>query len=229
MPSLDAPSPPAPAALAGDTGRPVAAFDLDGTVIWADSFTLFLRTFAGRTEFWRRMATLAPHALRYALGGRDRARLKTATAHQFLRGARLRDVERAGALAADRFFERVARADALAALRRHQDDGDRVILITASPDFVAGPIAQRLGCERLATHFAVEDDRLTGELVGLNCRGAEKVARLHAHIGDGLRLTAAYGDSDGDRELLAAAEKPGYRVFRDGPAQPALAGLRLLV
>ncbi len=27
-------------------------------------------------------------------------------------------------------------------------------------------------------------------------------------------LVAAYGDTKGDREMLAAALKPGYRVFR---------------
>ncbi len=213
---------------AGIRPRPVVAFDMDGTLTWTDTYTVFLRVFAGRAGFWRAMARLAPAGGRYLAAGRDRSRLKSAVARRFLAGARLRDVEAAGEEAAARHMQTLLRADAAAALKRHQDNGARVVIVTAAPDFVAGPIARRLGCERLATRFALEDGRLTGALTGLNCRGPEKVRRLHAHVGSGLRLTHAYGDSRGDRDLLAAAEAPGYRVFRDGPAFPGLAALRLL-
>ena len=66
----------------------------------------------------------------------------------------------------------------------------------------------------MATELEVDaDGRCTGALVGGNCRGPEKVRRLHAwldaHHGgrDAVELWA-YGDSPGDRELLAAADRP---------------------
>ena len=64
----------------------------------------------------------------------------------------------------------------------------------------------------LATELEVDaDGRCTGALVDGNCRGPEKVARLHAwldeHHGgrDAVELWA-YGDSPGDLELLADAD-----------------------
>ncbi len=51
----------------------------------------------------------------------------------------------------------------------------------------------------------------TGDLDGPNCRGAEKVHRLHAWLDEhhggrcGVEVVA-YGDSPGDRELLADAD-----------------------
>jgi phosphatidylglycerophosphatase C len=58
---------------------------------------------------------------------------------------------------------------------------------------------------------------VTGGFVGRNCRGPEKVVRLKAAFGPDFELKAAYGDTGGDREMLAAAELPGYRVFKGVP------------
>ena len=68
----------------------------------------------------------------------------------------------------------------------------------------------------LATRLAVgADGRLTGELDGANCRGPEKVRRLHewldtAHGGRSAVEVVAYGDSPGDREMLADADEPHW-------------------
>ena len=43
------------------------------------------------------------------------------------------------------------------------------------------------------------------------------MVRLKAAFGADLELKAAYGDTSGDREMLAAAELPGYRVFTGTP------------
>ncbi|HEY8003478.1 MAG TPA: haloacid dehalogenase-like hydrolase, partial [Phenylobacterium sp.] len=59
--------------------------------------------------------------------------------------------------------------------------------------------------------------RATGGFATPNCRGPEKVVRLKAAFGDGLALKAAYGDTSGDREMLALAEIQGYRVFEGTP------------
>jgi len=58
-------------------------------------------------------------------------------------------------------------------------------------------------------------DRFTGLLEGADCTGAEKLRRLQALVG-GLHDVElhVYGDSDGDRELLAAADHPHFRPFR---------------
>ena len=53
--------------------------------------------------------------------------------------------------------------------------------------------------------------RLTGRLQGANCRGPEKARRLRAWLeAEGLADAEvwAYGDSEGDAELLAQADHP---------------------
>ncbi|MEL0028984.1 MAG: haloacid dehalogenase-like hydrolase, partial [Perlucidibaca sp.] len=66
----------------------------------------------------------------------------------------------------------------------------------------------------LATELAVDArGRVTGELATPNCYGPEKAARLRQHYGVSA-IKAAYGDSAGDREMLAMAEQPFYRPWR---------------
>ncbi len=88
-------------------------------------------------------------------------------------------------------------------LRRGGDDGQ----------------AQALGADRLIGTRLVYDaeGRVAGALDGPNCRGAEKVRRLREALGREVRLVAAYGDTEGDRELLAAADQGFMKVFTGRP------------
>ena len=52
-----------------------------------------------------------------------------------------------------------------------------------------------------------DDGILTGRLTGPNVRGPEKEVRLRHWLGDDLpEIMWAYGNSSGDRELLAMAD-----------------------
>jgi phosphatidylglycerophosphatase C len=64
----------------------------------------------------------------------------------------------------------------------------------------------------------VHEGIATGNLDGPNCRGPEKVTRLHEWLGDRSTVNVvAYGDSAGDREMLADADEAHW-VTRDGTA-----------
>ena len=68
----------------------------------------------------------------------------------------------------------------------------------------------------LATRLVVDgDERLSGDLDGPNVRAHEKVVRLRRWLGGEPCELWAYGDSTGDRELLALADH-GFRVPRRG-------------
>jgi len=216
-----------------NAARPVVAFDLDGTLTWADSFVTFLREREGARVFRRGALDLAPSALRYATGRLGRDALKEAMIARFLTGVSVQAVR----LEAASFWESPAgegllRADGLEALRRHVAAGDVVTLVTACPELLANPLAERLGVACLGTQLATSGDDLisgvlTGLYAGLNCRGLEKVRRLKAQYGENLVLDTAYGDSRGDREMLAAAGAGHLKPFHNGPTRPALAALRL--
>ncbi len=98
------------------------------------------------------------------------------------------------------------------------------MLVSASPELYVTPIGRRLGFDAvLATRLEVDaDGRLTGRLLGANCRGPEKVVRLREWRREGLAMAYAYGDSAGDREMLdlaVTAVRVGRRPSTTGFAE----------
>jgi len=68
----------------------------------------------------------------------------------------------------------------------------------------------------ISTEIEVVDDRLTGRLACENCYGPEKVKRIHLLLS--LRdydPIYAYGDSTGDKEMLALTKHSHYKHFKD--------------
>jgi phosphatidylglycerophosphatase C len=98
------------------------------------------------------------------------------------------------------------RGEIVARLTWHREQGHDLALVTASPELYVAPIGRRLGFATvLGTRLEVDDDgRLTGRLVGLNVKGEEKVRRLRDAVG-AVEPGWAYGNSRGDRQLLALA------------------------
>jgi phosphatidylglycerophosphatase C len=195
-----------------------AAFDFDGTITVRDSFNAFLRWRAGAANYRAGQLRLAPAAQRWAFD-RDLTRLKAAMVEVYLKGAERLALEAACEAFAGIAAPRLFRPDALLTWRGLKGQGVKLAIVTASPEPVVAPFARRLGADLLIGTRLVYDaqDRVAGPLEGPNCRGAEKVRRLRAAIGPDARLIAAYGDTEGDRELLAEADEGFMKVFTGRP------------
>ena len=96
------------------------------------------------------------------------------------------------------------------ALAQHTDTGDTVIIITATNDFVTGPIARMLGVDILiATQAEVVAGRYTGDIVGVPSYASGKVQRLKQWLIEHNRDLAGsvfYSDSHNDIPLLETVE-----------------------
>ncbi len=198
--------------------RPLVVFDFDGTLTCRDSFRDFLAWRAGPVAYAAGLASLAKPLLAFARE-HDRGRLKAAMIRQFLRGVRREALEQQAIAYAEARSRSLMRPDASRRWRDWRSRGARLVIVTATPETIVAPFARGLGADALiGTRMAFDaDDRATGELAGANCRGAEKVRRLRKAFGDDVVLEAAYGDSDGDHEMLALAREAGYRVFGGRP------------
>ena len=195
---------------------PLVAFDFDGTLTYCDTLMPFLRFAVGRRRFWTAVTKLAPQFLAYFAGRFDNWRLKELLLARCLCGwSEHRLAEAARAFAATR-LPALVNPRAFAALKDHLARGERVVIITASPESYVSAWAAPLRVPILATRLALRDGCLTGALDGRNCHGTEKLARLTTHCGGILPSDLrVYGDSAGDRDLLRAARHAHYRTFHE--------------
>ena len=198
--------------------RVVAAFDFDKTISTRDNVVPFLRAVVGRTRLARAFLAISPRLVRAALDDERRDTAKVALVRRTLTGYDAGRITAVAAEFADNVVARHLRPDVLERVAWHRNQGHELVIVSASFTSYLDPIAARLGFAAvLATELAVGDDgRMTGELVRPNVRGAEKVRRLDEWLGAtapdaGPAFVWAYGDSSGDRELLARADR-GIRV-----------------
>jgi phosphatidylglycerophosphatase C len=199
-------------------GVPVVAFDFDGTLTIRDSFTAFLRRRAGPGGWALGLVKLAPAVATYARD-RDRGRIKAAAVKEFLKGVSRAELETEAERFAERAWADFMRPDALKVWNDWGARGAHRVIVTASPETTVAPFARRLGADALlGTHLTFDSqDRVTGTFDTPNCRGEEKVRRLREAYGDDIHLTAAYGDTSGDTEMIAIADEKGFRVFTGRP------------
>lgn len=187
-------------------GRQVAAFDFDGTITRRDTLVPFLRRIAGRRRFGDAFARALP-ALTSASTGREA--YKAAVLRRLLGGMASehfrREARDYGATLPAQF-----RPASVERIRWHQDQGHDVVLVSASLRAYLDPVVEHLGLDGVcAVELEVGDDeRLTGRIIGANCRGPEKVRRLTDWLGgEPPHRLWAYGNSSGDRALLEAADE----------------------
>lgn len=201
-------------------GKPVvAAFDFDGTITTRDTFVPFIFRAFGKPRVLWVFFTLSLDAIKVALGLSSRDKLKARVIGALFHGdrnERLLKLGREHAVHVETWF----RPKALARIEWHREAGHRLVMVSASLNVYLEPVAKKLGfndllCTELSDEQLFSDGRFTGK----NCRGPEKIKRLESLLGNLSDYELyAYGDSAGDREMLAVANHPYYRAFESGAA-----------
>jgi phosphatidylglycerophosphatase C len=182
----------------------VAAFDFDKTLSDRDNVLPFLIEVGGRAAVVNALLRSMPDL---ALGHRDA--VKTRLTHAVFAGRSETDVRAAASTFAADVAANHLRDDVVARADWHREQGHRRVIVSASYECYLTPIAAALGFDAvLATRLAVgEAGHLTGALDGPNVRRAEKVRRLDVWLAGDDATLWVYGDSAGDRDLMARANR----------------------
>lgn len=192
----------------------IAAFDFDVTMTTRDAFVPFLYRAFGKRKVRLACIKLAPEAIKVVFGITSRDRFKERIIRELFFGEsvdRLREVGRVHALEILGWIRPTARDR----VEWHRRQKHRLVMVSASLGLYLEHVVTELGFDDLlCTNPSINHLVFDGGLVGRNCRGPEKVARLQALLGN---ISAyelyAYGDSAGDSEMLEVANHPNYRVF----------------
>lgn len=131
---------------------------------------------------------------------------------------------------AGRFFEEAVQpilfSDGMATVRRHHQEGMRVILNSASPEFYIREFERYPFIEKaMGSRFEVKDGIFTGKMAGLNNKGEEKISRLMEYLGDAAidwDHSVMYSDSLSDTPLMKRMGKAYLINHKKTPHFPVL-------
>lgn len=183
----------------------VFAFDFDGTLTTRDTLIAFIRYACGTSRFLLGFLLHAPLLVLMKLRLYSNGKAKQRLFAWFFRGMPLETFDtlcQSFALS----HRHLLRPETVCLLQQALSEGSEVLIVSASIDNWVQPFFPTVTV--LGTQIEVIDGRLTGRFLTPNCYGQEKVRRILALHPDrsAYRLTA-YGDSRGDRELLAFADE----------------------
>lgn len=189
-------------------------YDFDKTIFYPDSSVKFFFHCLKRHPLavLRTVPALAVGAVRYAAGSLDTKGLKERIF------AFLRFLPDAQDEVEDFWQQNFRRVGGWYLERRRPDD----LIISASPEFLLRPAADRLGVRLIATSMDIK----TGRIDGANCHDMEKLRRFETEYGDAA-VDEFYSDSLSDTPMAERAERAylvsrgALKPWRDGKGKGA--------
>ncbi len=193
----------------------IAFFDFDGTITTKDTFVEIIRFHHGSFKCYAGFLLLSPYIFAFKARLISNQRAKERVLKFFFGGyTRERFEEICRSFANGRLPE-LLRPKALKEIQSLQQKNIEVVVVSASPAEWIRPWANTLGITVLSSSLFLENDKITGRLQGKNCHGREKVQRIEAaYTLSQYSDIYAYGDSSGDKEMLAMADYAFFKPFR---------------
>lgn len=200
--------------------KKIYCFDFDGTLTTSDTLLEFIKYAKGRGRFLMVFLMYSPLLVLMKLHLYPNWKAKQQIFAHLFAGMRIEKFE-----ALCRGFaeesQHLLRPKGITLMHEALVAGAQVFIVSASIDNWVRPffdIRNLKGVQVLGTQIEVEDGKLTGRFKSNNCYGKEKVHRIAEALKSFERSEyeiEAFGDSRGDKEMLAFADKGHFKPFRE--------------
>ncbi|WNJ15947.1 HAD-IB family hydrolase [Pontibacter sp. G13] len=198
-----------------ETPLTLALFDFDGTITYRDSMMPYLEFLHGKWRVRGEMLRFSPNMAKFIWGSESRTEFKEKILTYWLGDRESESLYQLGAAYAEMHLPKNIRLRALSKIKWHQSQGHICLLVTASLDFWTKAWAESMDMPLLATQPKIEEGRFSGQILGANNWGEEKVRRVQAWLGNRpLESSYAYGDTHGDQPMLDWADHSFFKPFR---------------
>jgi HAD superfamily hydrolase (TIGR01490 family) len=195
--------------------RVVAVFDFDGTITRGDTFLPFILFSRGRISLCLGILRYSLLLLAYKMQLYPNWKIKQKLFSYFFKDMHLSEFSALGERFAD-VVNRMTHPEAVVSIHNYLQQNATTYVISASVEEWVKPWCQSMGIRNIIATRVETDARgfLTGHFSTNNCYGQEKVTRLLEKEPDReTYILFAYGDSRGDKELMAFADKSWYKHF----------------
>ncbi|ROH97766.1 HAD family hydrolase [Chryseobacterium daecheongense] len=188
-------------------------FDFDGTITYKDTMFMYLR-FYDSTKFRIQFIKHVPLFILLKLKLAETEKVKKSFIGSILKGQTQEKIEKKSKEFFEKNYPGIIRENALDFINNMDRSNIQSLLVTASLDIWAKPFADALQMRLVSTKAEFENGIFTGNFIGKNCNGKEKLVRIKEEISNTkFDKIIAFGDTSGDKYMLKWANEGHYQFF----------------
>lgn len=188
-------------------------FDFDGTLTYKDTMFLYLK-FYNVSKFRMQFIKHIPLFTLLKLNLLDAEKVKKSFISSILKGQSKAKIEKKSQEFFDQYYPEIFRENALDFIKNIDYSQTDCYIVSASLDIWVKPFAEKFKMNLIATKAEFKNDIFSGNFVGKNCNGLEKVNRIKEEISaKKYDKTIAFGDTSGDQQMLDWANEGQYKFF----------------
>ena len=188
-------------------------FDFDGTLTYKDTMFLYLK-FYNSMKFYVQFVKHIPLFVLLKLKLADAEKVKKSFISSILKGESRTKIEKKSQSFFEKYQDEIFRVNALEFINNIDRTQTESYIVSASLDIWVKPFAEKLEMKLLSTRAEFKNDIFTGNFIGKNCNGPEKVKRIIETVNERkFDKIIAFGDTSGDREMLSWADESQIEFF----------------
>jgi phosphatidylglycerophosphatase C len=194
----------------------IAFFDFDGTITTKDTLLEFIKFSKGNFRFYLGFLVNSPYLVAYKTKVISNQAAKEKVLQYFFRNMPVDAFEKLCEAFTQKYLPSLIRPGALREIEKLKRENYVVVVVSASPENWIRQWANENGVELIASRLETKEGMITGKIVGKNCHGEEKVRRImEKYVITDYSTVHAYGDTTGDRPMMALATNSFFKPFRD--------------
>lgn len=194
--------------------KPIIVFcDFDGTITTKDSFAEFIKFYKSPAFFYFGLILCSPFLLLFKLRILSNQVAKEILTRFFFKSNHIADFSEKATNFSLTKIDDILIPKAIKKLEEYKKSGSKIVIVSASFSLYLKAWCNKNDFELIATELEVKDEKITGDFLGKNCYGEEKLKRILLSYDLSNYEVHTYGDTKGDLPMLSIAQKSFYRVF----------------
>ena len=192
----------------------LALFDFDGTITSKDTLFDIAKFSTTAFNYWIKILLMIPFFVLMKSSLLPKQKGKEIFLTLFFSGLPEKEFNSLCAKYCAERLSEIIRPKALQQIGEYRNSDTDLYIVSASPKNWIEPWANPLGIKVLSTELEIQNNKITGKILGENCNGKEKVNRIKKAIKlETYDEIFVYGDTKGDFPMLDLATKEHYKPF----------------
>jgi phosphatidylglycerophosphatase C len=195
--------------------KKIAFFDFDGTITTKNTLMEVIKFQKGTVSLYSGFLINTPYLAAFKTKFITNQAAKEKILKYFFKGMDFAAFQQACNDFAEKVLPAIIRPGAIAEIEKLKASGFEIVVVSASAESWIKKWSDTVGATLIASQLEVKDNKITGNIAGRNCNGEEKATRIRSAFDlSQYDEIHSYGDSKGDKAMLALATKPAYKPFR---------------